>query len=165
MSMEFSFGQDSLATDGETMFDFSAGDRDGIGSLPKLQVAPLIDTVLFLIFFYLVVGQLVMHQKDAGVQLPAMASPLAAQETPAEVIINLRPDGAIVVAGQIVTLDQLAGLIQSELGKSGRAGQSLRVVLRADRRQQVKMVNDILQRCRDAGLKEVVFRAQREDGA
>ncbi len=141
--------------------DFSAAaEGQSAYSLARIQVAPLIDTVLFLIWFYLIVGQLVMHQKDASVQLPEMASPLSAREEPAEVIVNLRGDGAITIGGQALKPEQLAAVLAGEQAKARRGNQPLRVVLRADRRQQVRAVADILQRCRQAGLSQVVFRAQ-----
>jgi biopolymer transport protein ExbD len=141
----------------QTTMDFGAGASDFV---VKIQVAPLVDTVLFLIWFYLLVGQLVMYQKDPTVELPRMDSPLAQTELPAEVVVNLRQDGLITVSGQAVATAALAPLIAAEMAKARQAGQELRVVVRPDRRQRFARLDEVLQSCRRAGLTQVVFRAK-----
>ena len=46
--------------------DFGAGQHDYEA---KMQLAPVVDLVLFLIWFYLLVGQLVVQQTDSTVVL------------------------------------------------------------------------------------------------
>jgi len=143
--------------------DFLAGGVRHEGfSLAKIQVAPLVDTVLFLIWFYLLVGQLVIHQKDAAVQLPAMASPMSTVEVPAELVINVRQDSTITIDGRPTETAALGRLVASELAKAQAAGQQLRVVVRADRRQRFALLDEVLRTCRRAGLSQVVFRAVAE---
>ncbi len=126
----------------------------------KLQVAPLVDIVLFLIFFYLVVGQMVMHQKDNSINLPTMAAEQAVTEEPAEVILNVRGDGSVVVDGRSVSSDELVALLTSERAKSDVAHQGLRVIVRADRQGRYEALNGVLAACRGCGLKQVVLRAK-----
>lgn len=145
--------------------DFSAGlPKEENYSLAKIQVAPLIDTVLFLIWFYLMVGQLVMHQKDATIQLPRMNSPAAVTEKPAEVVVNLRSDDKITVGGLAYSSSQLLHYMLGEIDKAHRAGQDLRLVVRADRRQRFAQLEEVLKTCRQAGLQQVVLRAESGDG-
>ena len=141
--------------------DFSAGlpEQDGY-SLAKIQVAPLIDTVLFLIWFYLMVGQLVMHQKDATIELPHMNNPSALAEKPAEIVVNLRSDDKITVEGMAYSSSQLLRRLQSEMEKARQQGQELHLVVRADRRQQFAQLEEVLKTCREAGLKQVALRAE-----
>jgi biopolymer transport protein ExbD len=136
--------------------DFSAGAYE---YQAKLQLAPVIDLVLFLIWFYLLVGQLVVNQKDAEVQLPSMTRAVAGKELPAEIVINLRQDGLITVAGQEVRGASLVELLQRELAKAKQEGQELRVVVRADRRQRFGLLDEVLRTCRSAGVEQVAFRA------
>ena len=82
----------------------------------SLQMAPLIDVVFLLICFYLFVAQLITNQKDPSVHLAEMGSPIAARETPAEVTINLRSDGAITMGGRPVTLNA----VENKVGVSNR---------------------------------------------
>jgi biopolymer transport protein ExbD len=139
-----------------TTLDFSAARNDYVA---KLQLAPVIDLVLFLIWFYLLVGQLVVSQKDADVELPQMNSAVAGQELPAEIVINLREDGRVVVSGQDVRGAALEQLLARELDKAHKEGGDLRVVVRADRRQSFAGLDEVLKACRRSGMKQIVFRA------
>jgi biopolymer transport protein ExbD len=130
-----------------------------------LQVAPMVDIVLFLICFFMLASEMVQGQKDRSVELPYMKSPLSAVETRAEIIVNLRPDGAVAVEGENLSLDSLAGLLAGESQRAHSRGRPLRVVVRADRRQRFAALDDVLGACRRAGLEQVVFRATGEEGA
>ena len=139
-----------------TTLDFSAAQSDYEA---KLQLAPVIDLVLFLIWFYLLVGQLVVSQKDTDVQLPQMNSAAAGQELPAEVVVNLLEDGAVTVSGQDVRGAALEQMLLQELAKARAEGQDIHVVVRADRRQNFSSLDEILRSCRKVGMTTVVFRA------
>jgi len=133
---------------------------DAPASDSGIAVAPLIDIVFLLICFYLIVSQLMENQKDPLVILPAMASPLASVELPADVTINLRQDGLVSVAGRKVAVEQLPALLRQRQALAGSQGRTVRVVVRADRRQSFARLDQILKACQEAGLGQVVFRAQ-----
>ena len=126
-----------------------------------IQVAPLIDIVFLLICFYLLVSQLITTQKDPSVVLPVMASPAAVSEQPAELVINLRNDGAIVIGGRSVSLAVMRSLLAEQIARCRKKNETLRVVVRADRRQRFGKLDDILRAARQAGAKQVVFRARK----
>jgi biopolymer transport protein ExbD len=150
-----------VLTEEQTPLDFNVhAPQSGL----RIMVAPLIDTVLFLIWFYLIVGQLVIHQKDASIQLPRMASPLSMQEAPAELVLNLRSDGSVTVNGKAAGTDQLKAVIAEEIAKAAVGEHPVRVVVRADRRQSFGRLEEVLRLCRDAGLAQVVFRAEQGAG-
>jgi biopolymer transport protein ExbD len=128
-----------------------------------LQVAPLVDIVLFLICFFMLASEMVGSQKDPAVSLPHMSSPLAASETPAEITLNLRADGAITVDGRAVALASVPGLVAGQAERTRAEGRPLRVVVRADRRQRFAALDDVLTACRKAGMAQVVFRATEEE--
>ena len=144
-------------TDTRGTFNFVADTpRDAAG----LQVAPLIDIVFLLICFYLLVAQLTTEQKDASVELPAMAKAALAVERPAEIVINLRRDGGVVVGGRTIDNEGLQTLLAGAVADSRRSGQPLRVVLRADGRQRSGNMNRVLDTCRRMGVRQIVFRAR-----
>jgi biopolymer transport protein ExbD len=128
-----------------------------------LNVAPLIDIVFLLIGFYLLVAQLITHQKDLSVQLPAMASPAGREESPAEFVINVRDDGTITVGGRPAALPDLRAMLADQLARTRGAEQPLRVVVRADRRGRAGKLDEVLQACREVGLQRIVFRSARKD--
>jgi biopolymer transport protein ExbD len=129
-----------------------------------ILVAPLIDIVFLLICFYLLVAQLITRQKDPSVQLPAMASPLADKEGPAEFVINLRRDGTITVGGRPASVAETRRMLADQLARARRTRQPLRAVVRADRRGNCGALDEVLQACRDAGLRQIVFRSSQKEG-
>ncbi len=128
-----------------------------------LQVAPLVDIVLFLICFFMLASEMVGNQKDPAVRLPHMSSPLAASEAPAEVTVNLRADGAITVDGHVVALSAIPGLVAGQAERARRGDRTLRVVVRADRSLRFAALDNVLSACRKAGLGQVIFRATEEE--
>ena len=127
----------------------------------EIQVAPLIDVVFLLICFYLLVSQLITTQKDPSVVLPLMENLAAVSEQPAEFVVNLRDDGAIVIGGRSVSLTAMRSLLSEQLVRSGKKNETLRVVVRADRRQRFGKLDNILRSTRNAGAKQIVFRARK----
>ncbi|KPJ75238.1 MAG: hypothetical protein AMS14_03965 [Planctomycetes bacterium DG_20] len=129
----------------------------------RLQVAPLVDIVFLLVCFFMLTSRLIQTHKDPEVELPIMTSPDAASEVPAEVTVNLRPDGALSVGGRRVAIDDLAGVLTGHLDRGRRQGEAVRVVVRADRRQRFARLDEVLEVCRRIRLPQVVFRARGDE--
>jgi len=123
----------------------------------QVQMAPLIDIVFLLICFYLLVAQLISTQSDPQVQLPTMNTPLAAQQQPAELVINLRQDGGLIVNNESLTGESLREVLADSLA---RAAEPLRVVIRADRRQEYRRLHEVLEICRDVNVPTVILRTE-----
>jgi len=129
----------------------------------RLQLAPLVDIVFLLISFFMLTSQLIQAQKDRAVELPVMKSPEGERELPAEVTINLREDGRLTVDGEGIAPEGLGGVLAGHVARAREAGETPRVVVRADRRQRFAKLDDVLNVCRQLGLGQVIFRAQGED--
>ena len=129
--------------------------------LPGLHFAPLVDIVFLLICFYLLVAQLVQDQKDLSVELPVMASLVAPDEGPAELVINLRSDGTVRVDGRTIRRSDLRAMLSDQLARARRRRELLRVVIRVDRRQQYgKLDSQVLSACCQAGVRQVAVRCR-----
>jgi len=130
---------------------------------PRFQVAPLVDIVFLLVCFFMLTSQLIQTHKDPEVDLPIMTSPGAAREVPAEVTVNLRPDGTLSVGGRRIVVDDLAGVLTAHLARARRRGEAVRVVVRADRRQRFARLDEVLDVCRSIRLPQIVFRARGDE--
>jgi biopolymer transport protein ExbD len=128
-----------------------------------IRIAPLIDIVFLLNCFFMLATELIQSQRDPAVELPAMLSPDARTEAPAEIIVNLRPDGAVTVHGAEMALDILKEYLAAQSVHAEESGRPLRVVVRADRRQRFARFDEVLNVCRDAGLEQVVLRSRELD--
>lgn len=135
---------------------FNAGDD---ADAPRLSMAPLVDIVLLLICFYLLVSRAVQTHEDPEVLLPHMAEQRTLDEAPAEIVINLRADDAIIVNQQPISLEELGPLLAAQQERNRAAGRSLAVTIRADARQQYGRLSAILRVCRETGLGSVTLRA------
>lgn len=129
---------------------------------PVLRIAPLVDIVLLLICFYLVVSRSIQTHDDPQVQLPHMAKQRTMTTQPAEMVINLRQDGSVIVNARVVDMPALADLLRREQQRATANEQNLDVVIRADQRQRYHRLDDLLDACRRAGLGQVVFRSTEE---
>lgn len=129
-----------------------------------IRVAPLVDIVFLLICFFMLATEMVRAYKDPAVVLPTIGSDAAVAEGPAEIVINLREDGTVTVAGRTVALGELGPYLTRQKRAPTQGGRPLQVVVRADRRQPFGRLDGVLQICRQAGLARVVLRAL-EEGA
>ena len=125
-----------------------------------LQMAPLVDIVFLLICFYLLVTQLITHQSDPAVKLPTMTSAMAGRPNPAEVVVNLRATGELVMDGRVVTLDQVRSLLADSMVAARATDQPVRVVIRADREQRYAALDELFTICRELTIRDVILRAQ-----
>jgi len=124
-----------------------------------LCVAPLADIVFLLICFFVLATEMVRTYKDPAVQLPVIVSDASMPEAPAEIVINMRLDRSLSIAGRALAIDELSNLLQAELTTARQRVEPLRVVIRADRRQRYEQLDRVLKICGRAGLTQIVLRA------
>src|SRR3954470_9469584 len=115
-----------------------------------INLLNLIDTLFFLLMFFLIATRFKEEERDVGVQLPQLASsqPLSAQ--PQQLIINIRDDGTTLVASKTYNSDELLEL----LTQSAAAGKR-DVLIRADERSLHRYFANVAGLCRKAGIPEV----------
>lgn len=126
---------------------------------PRVSFIPLIDIVLQIICFYLFVSAGVQSYQDASIELPVMRADLLTSERPSEFTINLAADGTMNVNGAALEPAALPAALQSAKAKAAELNQSLLVAIRADRRQQFALLDNVLQACREADVPAVSIRS------
>lgn len=129
-----------------------------------IQIAPLIDIVFLLIGFFMLATQLIQTQADPAVQLPEMTRSKAGPDVPAEITVNVRTDGSLLVNGRTLAARDLAALLSLERGRKPSTDAPLRVVIRADKRQHFDKLDKVLEACRNAGISSIILRAERGAG-
>jgi biopolymer transport protein ExbD len=115
------------------------------------NLVPLTDMVFNLLIFFLCATTFVQIEKDLKVQLPKTSSafvPLSAP--PKQLVINIRQDGTITVAGKTYELKDLAPVVTS--AAQGNPDQT--VIVRADEKSIMKYFAGVARTCRSAGIKE-----------
>lgn len=115
------------------------------------NLVPLTDMVFNLLIFFMCATTFAQIEKDVSVQLPhTMASFRPLSAPPRQLIINVREDGAAVVAGRTCNADELAEVLTTALAKD--AGTS--VIVRADERTIMRYFASVAGTCRRAGVGE-----------
>ena len=126
---------------------------------PRVSFIPLIDIVLQIICFYLFVSAGVQSYQDASVELPVMRAEQLTSERPAEFTINLAADGTMNVNGSLLDAASLPAALAAAKAKAAELNQNFMVAIRADRRQQFALLDNVLQACREAQVAAVSIRS------
>ena len=132
-------------------------------SAGKPDLTPMIDVVFLMLVFFMVTTQLIKQEADLGIQLPSEAVPTATPELPSRHIVDIMPDGSVLVnggptgdgtRGDLIGLsDMLAGLRMS----ADRLGKKTVVTIQADPYSPHFRAVDVLNACARANLKYVSF--------
>lgn len=107
----------------------------------EVNMTPMIDVTFLLLIFFMTVNQ-VSKANSEPVELPRLRG--TEDQVQATLIINIDLGGSILVSGNRVTVAGLAPLVAGELAAHGGDPVSLNVVLRADRRGDCRVVNEVV---------------------
>jgi biopolymer transport protein ExbD len=125
----------------------------------QLQLAPMIDVIMFLLCFFLLTWNLARYEQDLTVKVPVAKNGEMPKELPGEVIINLRSDGTVELERAQLTLAQL----QDKLTAISQVFPDQAVVLRGAENVEYKHVVEVLDVCRAARLTNIAFATNRPD--
>lgn len=120
---------------------------------PGFQIAPMIDIVLTMLFFFIATQMFSQWETEIDIKLPTAQSGNIPARLPGEVIINIRKDGTLVVNQQ--TLDE-AGLT-ALLNRIVALFPGQPVLIRADKETAYDHVIRVLDLCRRADIWNIAF--------
>ena len=123
----------------------------------QLQLAPMIDVIMFLLCFFLLTWNLARYEQDLDVKVPVARNGTPPKQLPGEVIINLRSDGTVELERATLTLAQL----QQKLTDISQVYPDQAVVLRGAENVAYKHVVEVLDVCRASKLTNIAFATNR----
>ncbi len=123
----------------------------------QLQLAPMIDVIMFLLCFFLLTWNLARYEQDLAVKVPMAKNGEEPKQLPGEVIINLRADGTVVLERTTLSYEQL----QQKLSAISSIYPEQTVVLRGAEEVPYKWVVKTLDVCRAAKLTNIFFATNR----
>ena len=126
----------------------------------QLQLAPMIDVIMFLLCFFLLTWNLARYEQDLSVKVPVAKNGEQPKTLPGEVIINLRSDGTVELERATLTLVQL----EQKLSDIAKVYPDQAVVLRGAENVEYKYVVQVLDSCRAAKLTNIFFSVNPEKG-
>jgi biopolymer transport protein ExbD len=117
------------------------------------NMTPMIDIVFLLIIFFMTVSQ-VTRTVDHPVELPRVVDGASESKT-ATVTINLNEKGSVIVAGKVLSQQEVATALQAQLEKMDNDPDRIRIQIRCDRNCLSKFVNRLVNRLSSMGFKKV----------
>jgi biopolymer transport protein ExbD len=125
-----------------------------------IDLVPMIDTVMFLLIFFMVTTRLGQKEVDLGITLPGMVVQTGATIMPDEQIIEVDSKGTVVLNGKAFEGKQLPDLVKQliryRLASDAGGTKCLITIMAADDVDYDRVV-DVMNACAGAGIKDVTF--------
>lgn len=112
------------------------------------QIAPLIDIVFNLLFFFLALSIFYQIELQIGITLPQAENADPGRRHPNQVVVNVDAEGRFFISQRQFTAQQLSDIL-SRFAKEGR---QQTVIVRGDRSTPYEYIVEVLDLCRGAGV-------------
>ena len=124
----------------------------------RIEIIPMIDTIFFLLVFFMISTLSMTRYSGVPVNLPKAATgQQAANESAA---VSITPDGKIFIDKQEVPRESVRTILQQRLS----ANPELLVLINADERVEHGRVVEILDDARQAGVTKMAIAVKPRDG-
>ncbi|MDD5260334.1 MAG: biopolymer transporter ExbD [Methylacidiphilales bacterium] len=120
-----------------------------------LQIAPMIDVTMLLLFFFMLTGKLMQGQKLKTIALPLAASAGIPKDISGRDVVNIDGTGKIYAGDQLVTPKELKSYLKKRLKECP----PLKIYVRADAHTPAVQIKQIMRSAAEAGAIEVAFGA------
>lgn len=124
---------------------------------PRIELIPMIDTIFFILVFFVVASLSMVHQRGLRVDLPSARTGTRPEEL--RVDVTVRADGDIFVDRERVESGELVGRLHTAL----EAQPETLVVVNADRKAEHGRVVEVMDAARRAGAESLTI-ATRPEG-
>lgn len=118
-----------------------------------LQIAPMIDVVMLLLFFFMLTGKLMQGQKMRTLDLPRATSAVIPKDVSGRDILNVDGEGRIFAGEQEMDLKELKAYLKQRLIDYP----PLKIYVRADARTPAKQIKQIMEAAAEGGAVEVII--------
>lgn len=118
-----------------------------------LQLAPMIDVILFLLCFFLLTWNLARYEADIEVKVPVAKEGQEPKRLPGEVVINIAKDGSVNLNRRVVSPEELKEILQGVIAQYPDQA----VIVRADAGTEYKFVVGVLDVCRASQVWNIAF--------
>ncbi|HEY5813910.1 MAG TPA: biopolymer transporter ExbD [Terrimicrobiaceae bacterium] len=118
-----------------------------------LQIAPMIDVTLLLLFFFMLSGKLTKGAKLLEIKVPTAASGKVPQEMGDRDIINIDENGQLFSGNQPVTSNELTAHLKARF----KNYPPLKLYVRADAGTPGRQIKEVMRIASEAGAIEVIF--------
>ena len=125
----------------------------------QMQLAPMIDIVFLLLIFFIVTWQFSRSETDMRISVPASEEGAEPNRPIGEIVVNVRKDGEVLIAGQSLDRQQL----RKKLEAVARVHKNQPIRLRGDADATYQTIVQVIDVCRKAGIWNISFATQRPE--
>lgn len=122
----------------------------------RIEIIPMIDTVVILLIFYMTFSRFAEASKEAGLVLPDSIAGDTFKRTPNQVVINMFNADELIIDKQPIKIENLPGFLAG-IKKSDPKYANLSIILRASRNMTYKDLSDFMKACSKAQIADVTF--------
>lgn len=124
-----------------------------------INVIPMIDTMMFLLIFFMMATKFADIERDVRVHPPASRDARPITEIPMEIVVNVTREGAFMIGGQRRTIEDIDRL----LGTAVKVDTHQSVVIRGDRETILQFAVNILDLCEKHGVEHTYLTTRKTD--
>ena len=124
-----------------------------------INVIPMIDTMMFLLIFFMMATKFADVERDVRVHPPSSRDERPITEIPREIVVNVTSGGAFMIAGNQRTLEDIDRL----LGSAVKDDPHQSVVIRGDRETILQFAVNILDLCEKHGVEHTYLTTRKLD--
>ncbi|MCA1993298.1 MAG: biopolymer transporter ExbD [Coleofasciculus sp. S288] len=117
-------------------------------SIPTIELIPMLNVMMGVLAFFVMTSMMLANPQGVDVQLPSNDDNAAQQgEMPDPLVVQLNPQGQIVLSNQPLGKEQLFGQMKTYLAQNPKGA----VLLQADSKLPYEQVIQLLGEMRDVG--------------
>lgn len=118
-----------------------------------LQIAPMIDVTLLLLFFFMLAGKITKGEKLLDIKIPVATTGRVPVDEGARDVVNIDEKGQLFSGSLPMTTKELTAHLKQRF----KDYPPLKLYIRADSRTPGKKIKDVMAIASEAGAVEVVF--------
>lgn len=126
----------------------------------EIDLVPMIDTVMFMLIFFMLTTRLGQKEVDLGITLPGALAQSGPVDMPDEQIIEVDSKGIVSLNGRVFEGTNLPELVKTLVRyrlASEAAKSKCLITIMADNGVDYERVVDVMNACAGAGIKDVTF--------
>jgi biopolymer transport protein ExbD len=118
-----------------------------------LQIAPMVDVTMLLLFFFMLTGKLMQGQKVRSIHLPKASAGVIPKDVSGRDVVNIDEQGRILVGDQVMSSREFRSYLKQRLAEYP----PLKVYVRADARTKGSQIKEVMRAAAEAGAIEVIY--------
>jgi len=124
-----------------------------------INVIPMIDTMMFLLIFFMMATKFADIERDVRVHPPTSRDARPITEIPLEIVVNVTRGGVFTIGGKQRTIEDIDSLLGTAVKKDPHQS----VVIRGDRETILQFAVNILDLCEKHGVEHTYLTTRKID--